>query len=161
MSLSLPGLLIVLAILAPNLLMFLLPPKGMPSDLKDAGPAFTVMERIGQAGCFVLPALLGGGLNGRACGLWLPLIGACVLVYWALWARYAWRGHTFRLLFEPVLGIPVPMAVVPVAAFGLEAVRTRSVWLGAAVLLLAVGHLANSWNTWRWILAGERSRGQP
>ncbi len=159
MKFSLAGLLISLAILAPNLLMILLPPKEVPSGAKDAGPVFTILERLGQAGCFVLPMLVGASFNGRALDLWFVLMAFCVMVYWALWVRYATNGRGFRLLFEPVLGIPMPMAVFPVLAFGFAAAWGRSVWLGAAVIALAIGHLANSWRAWKAVRASGNQPG--
>ena len=148
MSFSLPGLLLTLAILLPNLLMLLLPPRDMPERVPDAGIFITVLERIGQAGCFVLPALLGGSFNGRPMDLWLALSALCVVAYWAMWARYAIGGRRFRLLFQPLWFVPVPMALFPVLAFGFAAAWGRSPWLGAAAVVLAVGHMMNSWKTY-------------
>ncbi len=148
MGFSLTGLIIAATLFAPNLLMLVFPPKNVPAGLKDAGVFFTVLERIGQVGC-VLLLCLSEGLNQLGFTVWLVLTAVCIAVYWGLWLRYAGRGQAFMLLFRPLGLIPVPMAVFPVLAFGFAAAAGRNFWLGIAVVLFAIGHLANSWHTYK------------
>ena len=107
MSFTLPGLLVALAVLAPNaLLLVFRPTTGIPRTT-DAGLLFTILERTGQVGCLVVLTLSGArGVDGWLVGTLIVVAG-----YWALWAA-SW-------------------------------------WLGIAVVLLAVGHLANSWAVYR------------
>jgi hypothetical protein len=150
MGFSLTGTIIVAVILAPNLLMLLAPPKNMPEGMKDKGAIFTVLECIGQAGCFVLPVISKGWFEGRGANVWFILAALCAAAYWCLWIRYAVR-RDFALLFSPLWFIPLPMAVFPVLAFALLAVWGAHVWLGAAAALLAAGHFVNSWHTYTLI----------
>ena len=144
MGFSLTGLMITGVILLPNLLMILLSPKNAPDKVKSAGALMTVLERVGQAGCFVLPVISKGYIENAEISIWFMLAALSIAFYYGLWLRYALR-RDFALLFAPLWRIPVPMAVFPVLAFAFIALWIESVWLGAAALLLAVGHFANSW----------------
>ncbi len=150
MGFSITGALIVAAILAPNILMLILPPANAPKGIKDAGIIFTVLERAGQAGCFILPVISGDYFNGKAMDIWFALMALFIAAYWALWIRYA-IGRDYVLLFKPLLFIPVPMAVFPVAAFAFAAAWGASPWLGIAAAVLAAGHIANSWHSYRFV----------
>ena len=49
----------------------------------------------------------------------------------------------------PYVGIPIPMAILPVCAFGFAAIWGQSIWLGMAVVCLAIGHFTNSWHSYQ------------
>ncbi len=149
MGFSLTGLIIVLVILAPNLFMMILPPRNVPKNMKSAGAVLTIVERLGQIGCFVLPVISRDAFNARGFDAWLALMALCIAAYWALWIRYAVKGREFRLLFAPLWLIPVPMAVFPVLAFASAALWARSPWLGIASATLAIGHIASSRHSYR------------
>ncbi len=146
MGFSLAGLVVSLAILAPTLLL-----RGAPAPPPPAVPAvLTGLERAGQAGCLVLPALTGDP-TGRG---WLVVVLAAVLGYYALWARYLYGGRRLALLYAPLGPIPVPMAVLPVLAFLAAALWLASWPVAVAVAVLAVGHLPTSWLVARGLSAG-------
>ena len=144
MGFSLAGLLLGAFILAPSLLLIPYPPREGVAAIKDAGPAFTILERAGQVGCLLLLATL----PGPSLNLWFWFAVIAVFLYYLLWWRYLSRGRHARDLFAPVV-IPVPMAVLPVVAFGLAAVWGWSPWLALAAGVLAVGHITNSVAAWR------------
>lgn len=148
MGFSLTGLAIALAVLGPNLLMVLLPPREGTSAIVSAGLPFTILERAGQVASLSLLCLLPASFE-RAPDVWFWLMIVGIAAYWALWIRYVVRGRHVWLLFEPVLRIPIPMAIFPVLAFGCAAAWGRSIWLGIAVLVLAIGHWSNSWYSYR------------
>jgi hypothetical protein len=149
MGFSITGLIIAILIFAPNLLMLLFPAKNVPAELKDAGKLYTVLERIGQIGCILLLCLAGDYFGHFAVNVWLVLMVICIALYYGLWLRYVIKGQDFLLLFCPLLFVPVPMAVFPVLAFAFAAVAGQFLWLGIAVVLLAIGHFANSLHTYK------------
>jgi hypothetical protein len=149
MGFSITGFIIASVIFAPNLLFFRFPPKDAPEGLKDAGIVFVILERAGQAGCLVLLSILKDNFSGLTLNVWFVLLIICIIAYYCLWIRYIVLGYAFALLFQPLVGIPVPMAIFPVLAFAFAAVLGRSVWLGVAVILLAIGHFVNSWKTYK------------
>ena len=151
MGFSIEGLLLVIAVLLPNLLVIVFPPQNVPEGPKDAGIVLTVLERIGQAGCFLLPPLSKDYFKAVAVDVWFILTLISIAVYISLWIRYAFK-RDYEYLFKPLLFIPVPMAVFPVCAFAFMAVWIQSLWLGLAVLVLGIGHLANSYHSYQCIM---------
>jgi len=139
------GLILTAAVLAPNLLMLFRQPVQVPEPAaRPRGWAVVLAaEAAGRIGCFVLPVFrpfpAGGGNLPLA-----VLMGFCLAVYWFCWIRYVRRGCAYRLLFAPLLGIPVPMAVFPVLYFILAGAWIGSVPLLAAGILLGLGHVPES-----------------
>ncbi len=72
---------------------------------------------------------------------WLIAAFMMMVLYEIFWIRYFRSGKTMRDFYSSIIGIPVAGATLPVAAFLLLAVYGKNVILGAAVLLLGVGHI--------------------
>lgn len=140
MGFSVLGLALSLAIFAPSLSLIWFPPR--PALPAGAVPRpVTALERAGQALCVTVPALtVGTSVNGW----WLPLVAALVVAYWALWVRYLVTGRRLAALFGPVWGVPVPLALLPVAAFLAGAPWLENPWVAIAASVLAAGHIPSS-----------------
>ena len=149
MGFSIIGLLIAIFILIPNLLFVIFPPKNIPDGLKDAGIIFTLLERIGQVGCIVILSISLHNYQNLNIDIWFGLMVLCIIIYYSLWIRYVIKGHDFSLCFKPLMFLPIPMAILPVLAFVFAALWGKSIYLGIAVVLLAIGHFTNSWNTYK------------
>ncbi|HEY0258380.1 MAG TPA: hypothetical protein VGC18_00890 [Lacisediminihabitans sp.] len=149
MGFSLTGLVIAAVVFAPSLLLIPLPPAGGIAQLATAGPVITALERVGQVSCILLLCLSGRELAPATVDAWFVLLAVCILVYYGLWARYLTRGRDVALLFRPLWIIPIPMAVFPVLTFAFAAAWSRSSWLAIATVVLAAGHLTNSWYSYR------------
>lgn len=106
------SLLIPAMMLLPNLLFIAWPPTSMP-ELKDLKESLLhkTAEGIGRAGVVVLPLFsavrVEGGFERIAIVLMLLSLGLYVFG----WLRYLRGDRQYRLLYAPMLGIPVPMAV--------------------------------------------------
>ncbi|MGA2141951.1 MAG: hypothetical protein ABSG94_05950 [Brevinematales bacterium] len=112
----------------------------------------TILERAGQAGVVVTPFFY-----SISCGTLIEkvLIAAAVLFllfYYAGWLRYFLKGRHLRLLYEPMLKIPLPMAVSPLMCFFAGAVFLSSIPLFISAIVLSIGHLYNSYKAY----SGER-----
>jgi hypothetical protein len=151
MGFSLVGTLIAIIILAPSLLMIKFPPDNVPVGLRDAGPVYTILERLGQMGCISILVISKGNFENVEFGILAALICLFIAAYYGLWIRYVVKGRQFKLLWQPLGFIPIPMAVFPVCAFGLTGIWSESIWLGIAVVCLAIGHFANSWHSYGYI----------
>ncbi len=149
MGFSSIGTLIALSIFAPNLLMIIYPPKNVPDGPKDEGKLHTLLERIGQVGCIGILVTSRDHYQNLKFNLWAVLIALSIAAYYCLWIRYVVKGQDYKLLWEPVWYIPIPMAVFPVCAFGFAAVWGNSIWLGIVAVCFAIGHFANSWQSYR------------
>jgi hypothetical protein len=103
------------------------------------------VERVGQVGCFVIPFFYrlprASDVNAVALAI---MIGALAL-YYAGWVRYLVLGREEELFHRSLLGIPLPMAVMPVIHFLSASVLLSSVWLMLAAVMLGVGHIAVTW----------------
>ncbi len=143
------GGLITIALLLPNLLFFVLPPRAVPPEIQrnaDLARWMEVVERIGQVGCFLIPFFYALPALREASVDALAFMALSLGFYYAGWLRYAFKGHRFVLLFAPLLGVPLPMALSPLLYFATAAIYLRAWPLGIAVLPLAAGHLYMSWN---------------
>jgi hypothetical protein len=150
MEFSLLGTLMALIILAPSLLMIKFPPENVPADVRDAGPVYTILERLGQLGCISVLVISKNNFQQVQFGIIAALIVLSIVVYYGLWVRYIVKGRQYNLLWDPLGFIPIPLAVLPVCAFGLAAILGKSIWLSIAVVCLAIGHLANSWHSYKY-----------
>jgi hypothetical protein len=140
MGFSALGLTLGLAVFAPNLLLAWFPPRPAIGEV-PAPAAFTVLERAGQALCLTVPVFTVGS---SVSWWWLAPVAFCVAAYWALWVRFLVTGRRRESLFDPVCGVPVPMAVLPVAAFLISAAWLANPWVAGAALVLAAGHVPRS-----------------
>ncbi len=148
MTFSVAGAVLSLAILAPNLTLLIWPPRHPSPNQPSPHWALTGLERAGQVFCLVLPALTAtrSGING-----WFVVTVIAVIVYYLLWVRYVTDGRNFNTLYRPLGPLPVPMAVFPVLAFGAGAGWLQSWPLALGTVILALGHISNSWRLWRTI----------
>jgi hypothetical protein len=55
----------------------------------------------------------------------LAVMLLALLLYYACWVRYFVRGRLYALLFEPFLGVPLPLAISPIVYF----LAACSIWL--------------------------------
>lgn len=134
------GLVLSLAVLAPNLLLLVVPPRGAaPSPVVPL--PLSVVERIAQGACVVVPAITPAGTLNTVAG-----IGAALAVgaYGAGWIRYASTGRRWSALYGSWGPIPVPMAVLPAVAFVLGGLWLSNPWVIGAGALLAAGHIPSA-----------------
>ncbi|MDF2685318.1 MAG: hypothetical protein K0S55_499, partial [Clostridia bacterium] len=132
------------------------PPKNAPSNMKEASPVFTLLERAGQAGCFISLIISKDYFRIDNINIYLFLMLICIIFYYGLWIRYIIKGCDFYLLWKPFLFIPIPLAVFPVSAFAFAALWGNCIWLGIAAIILAVGHITVSWNSYKQVKSTSR-----
>ena len=123
------SLLITAAVLLPNY--------GKPHD----SVALTIVERAGQISSFVLPLFFSLSFVGTMVVAAWAVLGLSLALYYAGWIRYFSLGRDYALLFKPLIGIPVPMAVSPVLLFLVSSLVLGSVWQAIAAIVLGIGHI--------------------
>ena len=152
MGFSYIGLIIGFVLMFPSIIfMIKFPPINAPVDLTDAGLIFTILERIGQIGCLTILVISPANFQGLEINVWALLIALCITIYYALWIRYILNRQEHKYLFKPLYFIPVPLAVFPVLAFAFTSIWGNSLWLGIATILLAVGHITNTYHSYKQI----------
>jgi hypothetical protein len=137
------GFVITLLVLLPNLLMLFFPPQNVPPEKAHDRNyrGMEIIERVGQVGCFALPVFYPIPSLDSFAVLPLVIMIGSLLFYYAGWLRYLIQGREFRLLFVPMLGLPLPLAVAPILYFLSAAAFLYSWPLGLAAIVLATGHL--------------------
>lgn len=138
------GWLIPLLVLLPNLLMVRFSPAEKPEGASGVNRWLEALERLGQAGVFVIPCFYRIRIQDAIASVSLSAMTLALVGYYLGWLRYMQQGRRYALLFAPLWGIPLPMAVMPVIYFGAAAALLRSWPLAAATVVFTIGHLAVS-----------------
>lgn len=143
------GLAVAALVLAPNLLLVFVGPRGRaPKPLVP--PVIQALEGIGQVACLLVPtATVTTAMNPAV----LAAAGVVLVVYYAGWVRFLASGRRWASLYEPWGSVPVPMAITPVLVFLLAGIGLANLWVVAASLVLGAGHIPASLRAAR-VLAG-------
>jgi hypothetical protein len=153
--------LVSILILLPNLLWMVFPPHGKPeSDPVQRDGLYRVMEIlewVGRIAAFVIPFFYRIDVQSTGQVASLVVMALALLLYYAGWARYFTRGRSYALLFEPLLGIPIPLAISPIVYLLAASVLLGSWYLALAAVTLGIGHLWISYQESRH-LSGYHSR---
>ena len=130
------GLIVSLAVLAPNFLLLL--PLRDPAPAVRLPPLLDWVERAGQALCLVVPAITAPGV---LTWWWAVPVAAGLAGYYALWVRYLRAGRPVAALYRRACGVPVPMAILPVVVFLAASGWLGNPWIAAAAVVLGAGHI--------------------
>ena len=137
------GLIFLLMLMVPNIIWTKNQPKDYDQYVGNENKVLLMLERIGEV-LVSCVALIFSGFNWKPWSGWSWwLIAAFVLMvlYEIFWIRYFRSEKTMQDFYRSLLGIPVAGATLPVLAFLLLAVYGKNPVLGAAVLILGVGHI--------------------
>lgn len=138
------GLVFLLCLFVPNILYGLKQP-AWQAGMSAAEPAyFRIPERIGEILVSVLLLCmkdLRWPTTWTANVWWFAAAAVLMALYLAAWARYFAGAGTPEDFYGPLLGVPIPLALLPVAAAILLGIYARSFWLIFAGAVLGFGHL--------------------
>jgi hypothetical protein len=147
-SFSVTGFLFLCGLFVPNILYGFYPPTDQPKVRENR--LLLISERAGQVLC-TLFLLTGGDFPARELSfglLWLCASWILMALYWFCWSRYFRGAHVARDFYRPFLGIPLPLAVLPVcAAFSLS-IYCRSIGLAVSTCILGIGHIGVTAQNW-------------
>lgn len=138
------GALFLVALFVPNGIWARRKPDGYDELAAREPRALVVLERAGEVLTSVCAAIF-SSTNPHApidawTG-WLVFAIACMFLYEAAWRQYFSDGQVLEGMYGSLLGIPVPLASLPVAAFILLGIYGRALPLIAAGMVLGVGHI--------------------
>lgn len=121
---------------------------GFASSLIGAGGAsgseplaYVLLERVGQVGVFLTPLLYPIRFESTVDLVCLVGMAVALGFYYACWTRYYARGRKRSLLYRSFIGVPIPMAIMPVVYFLFAAEILRAPLLVAAAVVLGAGHI--------------------
>ena len=139
--LNLPGLMMVVALLAPNLL-YALKRHGSLRRRGQESRLWTALEQLGRFGCMALmcvrlPLWHAGFASAAAQTVWLSLTMVLLAAYVLLWVFYFHRAGSKALA--------VLLAAIPSALFLLSGFLWRSFPLTLLAMLFTVAHIRVTW----------------
>ena len=137
------GLIYLMMLFIPNILWSKERPVDYDELAREENPVLLMLERIGEIAvtCF---ALIFSDLNLRPWSdrsWWLVLSFTAMILYEIYWIGYFRSGRRMRDQYRSILGIPVAGATLPVIAFLLLSVYGCNPILGAATVVLGIGHI--------------------
>lgn len=135
------GLIYLLMLWIPNAIWS----KNKPKDYSTAGENKTllVLERAGQVGC-TCSILIFSDFNiapFSAWSLWQAASFLLMILYEIYWIRYFAGEYTEANFYRSIIGIPVPGASLPVAAFLLLGIYGKVIWLIVSAVIIGIGHI--------------------
>lgn len=142
------GLIFLLMLFVPNIIWTRNMPEGYSSEGENR--VLAVLERIGEVATTCC-ALIFSDFNlhpWSSWSLWLVAAFALMVLYELWWVRYFRSKRTLGDFYGSFLGIPVPGAVLPVAAFLLLGVYGRVVWMIISAVILGIGHIGIHLQHW-------------
>ena len=137
------GLIFLLMLIIPNLFWTKNQPKDYEQYARKENKVLVILERVGQV-LVCCSALIFSDFNIKAWSnwsWWLVASFALMLLYEIYWIRYFKSEKSMRDFYGSLLGIPVPGATLPIAAFLLLAVYGKNIVLAVSVLILGIGHI--------------------
>lgn len=137
------GLIYLIMLMLPNLLWTRNQPKDYEKYAGNENRILVVLERAGEVlvSCLAL-TFTDFNINLKsAWSWWLAASFLLMVCYELYWVRYFCSDKTMEDFYSSFLGVPVAGATLPVATFVLLAVYGRNPALGAAAVLLGIGHI--------------------
>lgn len=137
------GLIYLLMLFIPNIIWA----KNLPVDYekysKNENKILGIFERCGEAltsTCVLIFTDFNLHEWNLWC-LWLCVSFFLMVLYEIFWVRYFRSPRTMKDFYGPLLGIPVPGALLPVVAFLLLGVYGKNIFLMIAAVILGIGHI--------------------
>jgi len=142
------GWTVPVAVLLPNALWVVLPGAAPPTSPPTAPPSWLrwvqPVEWVGRAAVFLLPVFYRFELDTTPGVVALDTMLLALAFYYTAWARYFTRGRNPVLLYKPLVGVPLPLAVSPAVYFVAASIPLRSVPLAVAAVVFGAAHVAIS-----------------
>jgi len=139
---------LVLPVALPNLFFLFFPPKNISKPKIKKSRLFTVFqpsERIGRVSIFILPVFYTADFTDNKEKVLLAIMVFSLMVYYVGWIRFFAKGRDYAGLYAPLLYLPIPLAISPMIYFACAAIAMKSILIGAAVVILAAGHIPISY----------------
>ena len=137
------GLIYLVLLMLPNIIWTKNQPKDYEKYVGNENKVLLTFERVGEV-LVSCAALVFSDFNIKpwsSWSWWLVLSFALMAFYEIYWIRNFKSERTMEDFYSSILGIPVAGATLPVLAFLLLAVYGKNIVLGAAVIILGIGHI--------------------
>jgi len=142
------GWVIPLLVAFPNVAWAVLPSPPvsghLPRTLESEPRILVFLERASRIGVFGLPFFLNLHVSTATDRFCLGVAVLALGIYYLGWARHFFRGRLPELLYRPFVGIPVPLAISPIAYFLACSGLARSIALALVTLAFGAAHISLS-----------------
>ena len=134
------GAFIPILIMLPNFLWMLFPAVDTSESPAEPLP-LTIIENAGRIVAMVIPFFYNLRFDAPISALVVILMGLALLTYYIAWGRYFTNGRAKDLMRASLFGIPLPMAITPIAFLLLSSYLIGSWWMLIASLLFGAAHI--------------------
>lgn len=137
------GLIFLVMLFVPNIIWAKNKPRDYEKYVKNENRVLLVFERTGEV-LVTCVSLIFSDFNVSGITLWSLWQAAAFLLmilYEIYWIRYFKSSKTMKDFYGSLIGIPVPGATLPVAAFLLLGIYGKNIFMIASVVILGVGHI--------------------
>lgn len=134
------GALIPVHFMIPNVV-WMLVPKSDHGERVSVPLFLTIVENAGRVAGLVLPFFFSLDVNRGFSRPALIGMGLALAIYYVSWIRYFVGGRSAELFGEPLLGIPVPMAVAPTVFLVLSSYLMSSWLMFGTSIVFGIAHV--------------------
>jgi hypothetical protein len=148
MGFSWVGFAIAVVLILPSIIFFTYFPPIDSREIIETNKVYTILERVGQIGSLTSLVISKDYFLLSNRGIWFYFMLIGIILYWILWIRYVIKGRETKYTLMPFMGIPIPLAVIPVCIFISASLWGDCIWLVVFGIIFAIGHLKVTWNTY-------------
>lgn len=137
------GLIYLLMLFIPNIIWSKNLPKNYDMYVKNENKVLVILERIGEVLLTVLP-LIFKDFNINKISNWsiILLISFILMILYEIsWIRYFKSNKTMEDMYKSIIGIPVPIASLPVFTFLLLGVYGKNIFIIISSIIMGIGHI--------------------
>lgn len=137
------GLIFLLMLMIPNIIWSKNKPESYDKYAKNENKVLLIFERIGQITVTFFSLIFSDFNINKISFRTVILLFAFILMilYEIYWVRYFNSDKTMKDMYRSLLGIPVPLASLPVLAFLLLGLYGKNIFLILSTVLLGIGHI--------------------
>ena len=137
------GLIYLLMLFIPNIIWSKNLPKDYNKYVKTENKVLVILERIGEVLLTVLPVIF-SDFNINKISNWsiiLLISFLSMILYEIAWIRYFKSKKTMKDMYKSIIGIPVPIASLPVFAFLLLGIYGKNIFVIISSIIMGIGHI--------------------
>lgn len=137
------GLIFLLMLIIPNMIWSKNKPENYDKYAKNENKILLAFERTGEMLVTCLSLIFSdfnvNTISNRSVILFTAFI--LIILYEISWLRYFKSNKTMKDMYQSFLGIPVPLASLPVIAFLLLGIYGNNIFLILSTVILGIGHI--------------------
>lgn len=137
------GLSFLLLLIIPNIVWSRHQPKNYIQYAKQEKISLRILERVGEVAisCLLVICKNFNIYQFSMKIIFLLLAYICMIFYEICWIRYFKSKQTMFHFYYPFLGMPIPLAILPIGSFVMLSLYGNNIYFMIATLLFGIGHI--------------------